>query len=108
MKARAGSRLGEGRPPGRQEPPYLAWGQQVALEAWPEPLPTSWASGPVDWGEALRGQRCGVSPPAFSPSPVPSSPPHPPPTIPIHVVGSWVISDGDHIVLVLVLVQEWG
>lgn len=69
MEADAGSRL-EG---GAGGTPYLAWGQRAALEALPEPLPTSWGSGPVDCGKALCGQRC-VSRPAFSPLPL--SPSH--------------------------------
>lgn len=75
MEADAGSRLEGG---GAGGTPYLAWGQRVALEALPEPLPTSWGSGPVDCGKALCGQRC-VSHPAFSPPPpVPISPPRHP------------------------------
>lgn len=87
--------------------PYLAWAQRVALEASPEPLglgDTSWASGrPADQGRGLHGQTRPVTASRESaPSPLLSATPRPPPTVPVHVVSSWGVADGDHIVLIWV------
>lgn len=84
--------------------PYLAWAMWVALEALLEPLLTSWALGqPDNQRKTLCGQMRSVTG-AIKPAPTQQDPA---PctilirTILIHVVRSWGICNGGHVVVIL-------